>query len=173
MTGVIVVSSLASVLTTKIEHIDDMRRELFRLDQIIARKPADPPPQIPVQSDPVFLEGASVSVIQAGLQERVASVAAASGATITSTSGTPQMQIDGVDYVGLRADFDGSLQAVHEVIRQLETSRPPLIIRRASIHSTNAYPQGIPNEPIHLSAQISIYGAVSGSVAPARREATP
>lgn len=157
-------STLVSILTTKADHIGELRGELFRLEQIIARKPMVAVPETPVQPEQLFVEGSSVSVIQAVLQERVTAVAAKSGATITSMSGLSPAQLDGATYIGLRIDFEGDLRGVHETIRQLETSQPPLIIRRALIRTNNTYAQGGLTEPIRLSSQISIYGAADPSI---------
>ncbi|MES4993815.1 type II secretion system protein GspM [Agrobacterium radiobacter] len=153
---------LASALFDRISRIEEMRTELFRLDQIIARRP----PQLPVEKQQkegglLFIEGDSLPVIQARLQERVNAAASASGALVVSISGMQQVQIIGAAYVGVRADLEGSLGAFHDVIRQLETSEPPLIIRKASIRSTNAISQGKLSGPLQLAGQIVIYGAAN------------
>ncbi|WP_312408648.1 type II secretion system protein GspM [Rhizobium sp.] len=160
----VLTSTLVSILTTKGDHIDELRSELFRLEQIIARKPMVAVPETPVHPEQLFVEGRSVSVIQAVLQERVTAVAAKTGATITSMSGLSPAQLDGATYIGLRIDFEGDLHGVHETIRQLEMSQPPLIIRRALIRTNNTYSQGGLTEAIRLSSQISIYGAADPSI---------
>ncbi|MCC2613768.1 type II secretion system protein GspM [Neorhizobium sp. Rsf11] len=163
---VVIIGSLASILSSKIGNIEEMRAELFRLDEIIARRPS-----ADVQfsnggagSTGLFIEGDSLPVIQAKLQERINTVASATGATVASISGTPQIEIDGATYIGVRADLEGSLQAFHDVVRQLETSEPPLIIRQASIHSTNMLVQGVLSEPLQLAGQIMIYGAIDPAI---------
>jgi general secretion pathway protein M len=153
---------LTSALFDRISHIEEMRMELFRLDQIIARRP----PRLPVEKQQtegglLFIEGDSLPVIQARLQERVNAAASVSGALVVSISGTQQVQINGAAYVGVRADVEGSLGAFHDVIRQLETSEPPLIIRKASIRSTNVVSQGRLSGPLQLTGQIAIYGAAN------------
>nr|WP_246450672.1 type II secretion system protein GspM [Rhizobium wenxiniae] len=158
----VLTSTLVSTLTAKTDHIGELRSELFRLEQIIARKPVAVP-ETPVHPEQLFVEGSSVSVIQAVLQERVTAVAAKSGATITSMSGLSPAHLDGATYIGLRIDFEGDLRGVHETIRQLETSQPPLIIRKALIRTNNTYSEGGLTEPIRLSSQISIYGAADPS----------
>ncbi|MGK6317751.1 type II secretion system protein GspM [Neorhizobium sp. DT-125] len=162
---VVTISYLASVLSTKAGNIEDMRAEIFRLNEIVARKPSDvQPSSVDTGGTGLFIEGESLPVIQANLQERINVVASATGATIASISGTPQVQIDGATYVGVRADVEGSLQAFHDVIRQLETSEPPLVIRQASIHSTNMMSQDTLSEPLQLAGQIMIYGAINPAI---------
>lgn len=164
--------SLWSVISTKHSSIEDLRGELYRLEQAISRQPAE---ALTIFDDPpdLFLEGDSIAVLQAKLQERVSLVAAASGATIASMSGTSQMQVVGAAYVGLRVDLEGSLVAIHGVIRQLETSMPPLIIPKAAIRSNNMFAQGKLDGPILLSAQITIYSAVRPELATVASRATP
>jgi len=162
---VTVLTALATSLSGKAEHINELRTELFRLNQIIARKPTDTSQATALVSPgALFIEGDNLPVIQAKLQERINAVASSSGAMIASISGTPQVKIDGTTYVGVRADVEGSYQAFHEVIRQLETSEPPLIIRQASIRSTNSISQGKLSEPLQLSGQIVVVGAVDPAV---------
>lgn len=158
---------LGSFLSTKVADIADMRAERFRLDEIIARKPltevstASPEPA----ARTLFIEGESLPAIQAKLQERVNAIARSSGATIASISGTSPIELGGATYAGVRADVEGSLKAFHEVVRQLETSEPPLIIRQVAIRGTNRVLQGVLSEPLQLAGQIAIYGAIGPTVA--------
>jgi general secretion pathway protein M len=157
---------LGSFLSAKVSDIADMRAELFRLNEIIARKPltdVNTPSWEPVAGT-LFIEGESLPAIQAKLQERVNAIARSSGTTIASISGTTQIELGGAAYVGVRADMEGSLKAFHEVVRQLETSDPPLIIRQVAIRGTNRIMQGVLSEPLQLAGQIAIYGAVSPTV---------
>ncbi|EUB98373.1 General secretion pathway M protein [Rhizobium sp. CF080] len=157
---------LGSFLSARVTDIADMRAELFRLNEIIARKPLTDvnTPSWEPAAGTLFIEGESLPAIQAKLQERVNAVARSSGATIASISGTTQIELDGAAYVGVRADMEGSLKAFHEVVRQLETSDPPLIIRQVAIRGTNRIMQGVLSEPLQLAGQIAIYGAVSPTV---------
>jgi len=163
---VITVVYLGSFLSAKVADIADMRAELFRLNEIIARKPlteiGTPSPE--PAAGALFIEGESLPAIQAKLQERVNAIARSSGATIASISGAPQIELGGATYVGVRADMEGSLKAFHEVVRQLETSEPPLIIRQAAIRATNRILQGALSEPLQLAGQIAVYGTVNPAV---------
>ncbi|RYG99776.1 MAG: hypothetical protein EON58_02670 [Alphaproteobacteria bacterium] len=173
MIGWVSIYSLASVITTKRTHIEELRTELFQLDHIITRRPLDDVSQPAAQLAGPFVEGSSVPAVQAALQERLTSFATESGVTIASMSGTAPIQINGVTYVGLRADFDGGLKSVHQAIQALETSLPPLVIRSGSIRGTNSYAGGEVREPIQLSAQVSVYGAVSPDVSTAIQAKAP
>ncbi|MCJ9753648.1 type II secretion system protein GspM [Neorhizobium sp. BETTINA12A] len=160
---VITVVYLGSFLSSKANDIADMRVELFRLNEIITRRPlADASTSsLGPAAGTLFIEGESLPAIQAKLQERVNAIARSSGATIASISGTSQTEFNGAAYVGVRADMAGSLKAFHEVVRQLETSEPPLIIRQASIRGTNRVSQGVLSGPLELAGQVTVYGAVN------------
>ena len=157
---------LASFLSDKEARIEDMRSELFRFNEIIARRPRaeTAPLEATAEMAHLFLEGGTAPMIQAKLQERVNAVASASGAIVSSISGSPPIELDGAAYVGVRVDFEGSLRSFHEVLRQLETTEPPLIIRQASIRSTNMVSQGQLMEPLQLAGQIMIYGATDPAI---------
>jgi len=168
--GIIIVVAtvlyLGAFLSAKVTHIADMRAELFRLNEIIARKPltdVNPSSGEPAAGT-LFIEGESLPAIQAKLQERVNAIARSSGATIASISGTTEIELSGAAYVGVRADMEGSLKAFHEVVRQLETSEPPLIIRQVAVRGTNRILQGVLSEPLQLAGQIAVYGAVNPAV---------
>jgi general secretion pathway protein M len=164
---VITVAYLGSFLSSKVTDIADMRVELFRLNEVIARKPLvdASTSSLGPASGALFIEGESLPAIQAKLQERINVIARSSGATIASISGTAQTEFNGAAYVGVRADMAGSLKAFHEVVRLLETSEPPLIIRQATIRGTKRVLQGVLSEPLELAGQITVYGAVNPAVA--------
>lgn len=157
---------LAGVIRAKADNIAMMREELYRLEAVIARRPPDAMKvSTPHGGDELlFVEGESLAAIQAKLQERVNALAGTSGAIVTSISGTPRSDFEGATYVGVRADVEGSLQAVHELVRQVEISQPPLIIRQASLRTTNAISQGILAEPLQLAGQFLILGAIDPQV---------
>lgn len=153
------VSWSASILDAKADHIETLREDAYRLSEVIRRRPQASPASL--DPDPaVFTQGESVAVIQAKLQERLNSVSAATGASVLSVVGIPQAVADHISYVGLKASFQGSLPAVHEVVRQLEFSVPPLIIRQAKFHGENQLAAGVLSEPIQLSAEIVVLAAV-------------
>jgi general secretion pathway protein M len=164
---VIMVVYLGSFLSSKANDISDMRVELFRLNEVIARKPLvdASTSSLGPAAGALFIEGESLPAIQAKLQERINVIARSAGATIASISGTSQTEFNGAAYVGVRADMAGSLKAFHEVVRQLETSEPPLIVRQATIRGTNRVLQGVLSEPLELAGQITAYGAVNPAVA--------
>jgi general secretion pathway protein M len=148
-----------SILDAKADQIETLREDAYRLSEIIRRRPLAASPSLQIDQA-LFTQGESVAVVQAKLQERLNSVSLAAGAAILSVAGIPQATIDHVNYVGLRVSFQGSLPAVHEVLRQLESSVPPLIIPQARLHSETQVAEGSLSEPIKLSAEIVVLAAV-------------
>jgi hypothetical protein len=164
-TIVVLVTSLGSIISDKASNIDSMRGELFRLNQFISRKPPKP---IDATSRPVdenlFLDGSSLPIIHARLQERINATTSEVGVTVASISGMQSIQINGEAYVGVRADIEGDFRSFHEVIRRVEGSMPPLFIREISIRNTSAVSQDVLSGPLHLAGQIVVFGAVSPAV---------
>ncbi|MGN8172516.1 type II secretion system protein GspM [Agrobacterium sp. 22117] len=148
------------ILVGKASRIHEMRTELSRLEQVIALRPRNVTPE-KSRSELLFLDGDSVAIIQARLQERVNAAADNSGASVVSIGGMQPVEINGASYVGVRADFEGSMEAFHNVIRDLEITQPPLIILKTTIRSTNITSQGELSGPLQLSGQITVYGAAN------------
>lgn len=148
------------ILVGKASRIHEMRTELSRLEQVIALRPRNVTPE-KSRSELLFLDGDSVAIIQARLQERVNAAADNSGASVVSISGMQPLEISGASYVGVRADFEGSMEAFHSVIRDLEITQPPLIILKTTIRSTNVTSQGELSGPLQLAGQITVYGAAN------------
>ncbi len=152
-----------SVLQDKAQDIESMRETLYSLNQVNARRP-----QLQAQQQleglALFMEGDSVAAIQAKLQERLSTVSAASGAVISSVAGVPQLTLDDVNYVGLKADIEGSLEAVHEMFRQLELSLPPLVVRQAHFHGMSEAGEAA-SQPVQVSVQLTVLAPVDPALA--------
>lgn len=113
-----------------------------------------------VESGPEFLQGASEAVIRANLQSRLTAIASAHGIKILSVGNTPIRQRGNVRYAGLRADFSGTNEAVHATLFDIETSKPYLVIRNASIRSTLSSQVTGNKGPPEVVVQIQFYGAL-------------
>jgi general secretion pathway protein M len=158
---VVVIGSM-DLLTAKREEIAEGRWTLARLDKLLTQgasmTSAGGHDFTDIATNP-FLPGNSIPLIQANLQGRLNSIAAMQNASIISVGNVPALSIDGVQHVGVRADLQGSLEALYNTIFELETASPPLIVREAIIHSVGN-PGGRSSGPIELVAQISVYGAI-------------
>ncbi len=111
-------------------------------------------------SGPEFLKGASEAVIRGNLQSRLSAIAAAHKVKILSVGNTPIRQRGNVRYAGLRADFSGTNEAIHATLFDIETSKPYLVIRNATIRSTLSSQAAGKKAPPEMIVQIQFYGAL-------------
>lgn len=157
-------------------NIADGRSNLARFELLLKQKPSDLAP-VPVEADSssnAFLDGGNDAVIQAGLQARVNASAASQNVMVASVGNTLVLMIDGVRYVGVRADLQGTLTALNNTLFELETAQPPLIIREATMRSTNVMGSEGLTAPLELAAEIVVYGATRPqTVAPVTGTARP
>lgn len=117
-----------------------------------------------------FLVGENEAVIQANLQNRLNSLAGSAMVTVLSSGGIPSVELDGVRYVGIRANMQGSLKAIHGALLQLETGKPYLIVREMVVHVVN---QGRSPGPVELSVQLSFLGALDPTASNGRKAGAP
>lgn len=142
-------------------EIREKRETIGRLQAIAALKPLlvqEGSAAVPtVRED--FLEGDSEAVMRGNMQTSLTAMVGEGNVNLLSTSNIPDLEIDGARYVGIRADLSGTVDAVHNAIFAIETSRP-LIIREASIWLSG--PDQLPGatDAPRISAQIRIYGAL-------------
>jgi hypothetical protein len=139
------------------------REMLGNLQSIIALKQALTDHKIAIAeatSGPEFLHGTSEAVVRGNLQSRLVEIAGAHGVRVFSVGNTPIRQRENVRYAGLRAVFSGTNEEVHAILFAIETSKPFLVIREASIRST-LNPQATPQKgPGEIVIQIQFDGAL-------------
>ena len=153
----------AGSLTAEAEIIRMKRERLGNLQSIIAlRQVVQDTGALDAQavSGEEFLQGASEAVIRANLQSRLTTIAAAHGVKVLSVGNTPIRQRGNIRYAGLRADVSGTNEAIHATLFDIETSRPYLVIRNATIRSTLSSQATGKNGSPELVAQIQFYGAL-------------
>lgn len=148
-------------LSAQAEEITERRIELGRLDALLARVSADNAvaQTAGTAKEALYLPGDTLAVARARFQERINAIAAQSGATVISINGLSDTVPDGVPLIGAVTDIQGSLSAVHAMLLQIETSTPPLVVRKASIRNTAMLQQGVLQEPLQLAATLEIFGS--------------
>ncbi|RWF70030.1 MAG: general secretion pathway protein GspM, partial [Mesorhizobium sp.] len=136
VTSWVVFLALDSVAVAKAE-IEEKREILGQLQAVAAlARRLDSASDPATGTDPEFLTGESEAVIRGGLQTRLNAIAAANGVTVLSAGNAPALSEAGVDFIGLRANFSGPLEGVHNAILAIETSLPVLFIREATLRTT-------------------------------------
>lgn len=160
--GVAIVLCAIDVVAAKREEIAEGRWTLAKLEKLLAQGASltsETPADLTDDASGPFLPGETIPLIQANLQGRLNSLAAMQSASVISVGNVPALAIDGVQYVGVRADLQGPIEALYNTIFELETSIPPLVIREATIRSTGN-PGDVLSGPVELVAQITLYGAI-------------
>ena len=160
--GVAIVLCAIDVVAAKREEIAEGRWTLAKLEKLLAQGASlasETPADLTDGASGPFLPGETIPLIQANLQGRLNSLAAMQSALVISVGNVPALAIDGVQYIGVRADLQGSMEALYNTIFELETSTPPLLIREATIRSTGN-PGDALSGPVELVAQITLYGAI-------------
>ncbi|KAA3523480.1 general secretion pathway protein GspM [Agrobacterium tumefaciens] len=147
--------------------IEENRIALARYEKTIAtgetflRRPSASPPSSE------FLPNETEAVMQANLQNKLSSLASIATATVLSSGGISSIEIDGVRYVGIRGNLQGTLKSVHGTLLQLETGKPYLIVRDMTVRAINSANLAV---PVEISVQVSFFGALdpttSGKSAP-------
>ncbi|MGR9355886.1 type II secretion system protein GspM [Rhizobium leguminosarum] len=148
-------------LSEQANEIDERRFELGRLNAVLEQKPADSgaAPATAPTSAGVYLDGETMPVTRARLQERISGIAAQAGAVVVSVNSVADSAPDGVPLIGVAVDIQGSLKAIRDAIFQMEASEPPLMVRKALIRMTSPIQEGQLQAPLQLAATIEIYGS--------------
>lgn len=142
-------------------EIDEKRFELGRLNAMLEQNAADTgaSPAIAPAVTGVYLDGETMPVTRARLQERINGIAEQAGAVVVSINSIPDSAPDAVPLIGAAVDIQGSLKAIHDVVFQIEASEPPLLVRKALIRMTSPVQEGQLQAPLQLATSIEIYGS--------------
>jgi general secretion pathway protein M len=129
----------------------------MRLDQLSGRSPPNSESIVSnagVRGSP-FLEGQTITIAGAALQQRVESAVAKAGGALVSS----QVELDGPDakngFVGLTASVELGQPAVQAVLYDVEAGMPYLFVDKLSIQSPEVF--GEP-ESGHMRMTIGVVG---------------
>ncbi|MBK5571571.1 type II secretion system protein GspM [Ensifer sp. SSB1] len=158
--GMAIIYGALVFLTNQGEDILERRRDLARINALVAKKPLIAVTTAVPSDQSIFLEGGETGVLQARLQEIVAALAAASGSTISSSTGIAETTIDGVTFIGLRINLEGGMKPTLDTVVGIETAQPQLIVQKAEMRASNVPAGEVLSEPLQLSTQLTIFAAV-------------
>ena len=158
--GVAIIYGALMFLTNQSEDILERRRDLARINALVAKKPLTGFTTAVPSDQSIFLEGGDLGILQAKLQEIVATIATASGGTISSSTGIAESTIDGVTFIGVRVNFEGGMKPTLDTVVSIETAQPQLIIQKADMRANNVPVGEVLTEPLQLSTQLTIYAAI-------------
>lgn len=157
----------ANSITSLQAEIRDRRELLGRLAAVAdlgARVHTAVGPATVASSDDEFLSGGNEAVARAGLQSRLTAIAGRTGAQLQSIGNLPTEAINGSRYVGIRVEMAGTIEMLHEVVLQIETTRPWLLIDGGSIW-TSGNLESSRAMPPKISARIEVFGALAPEIA--------
>jgi hypothetical protein len=160
----VVVAPLRAFLGERAEAIVDRRATLARYEAVAMQEKAvrlyaQQVAESNAQGE--LLSGASEGVVNANLQALLKAAADRAGATVNSIRMLPAKTVNGASLVGARLDVSGSIEALHALLRSLESETPLLLVLTASLRrqmpvwGAQAASDGI------LAAQFDVFGGAS------------
>ena len=140
------------------------RAILARLDAIAAQRAtvADLAAQAASNGSAEFLQGGNDGVAAANLQTLVKGMVEPTGARLRSVRTLPTKPEESMKFIGVQVDITGTIEAVYQSVRAVETAKPFLFIVGALLKPTQQAaiaPSGTSAAPT-IDAQLDIIGAM-------------
>lgn len=110
-----------------------------------------------------FLEGRDHALVLADLQTRLGAMIVAKQSQLLSTRVLPPVSEERLTHLGVRLQIRGHMKRAHEILYEIETTRPLLFIRRAQIRldeSTARSRVTTPEASAQLIVEIDVYGVL-------------
>lgn len=145
-------------------RISQQRVILVRLNAIAAQRAtvADLAAQSASNGSAEFLQGGNDGVAAANLQTLVKGMVESTGARLRSVRTLPTKPRDDSKFIGVQLEITGTIQAVYQAVRTIETAKPFLFIEDALLRPTQRVAMtspGMSAEPT-IDAQLDIVGAM-------------
>jgi general secretion pathway protein M len=145
-------------------QISQQRVILVRLNAIAAQRAtvADLAAQSATDGSAEFLQGGNDGVAAANLQTLVKGMVESTGAKLRSVRTLPTKPQDDTKFIGVQLEITGTIQAIYQAVRTIETAKPFLFIEDALLRPTQRVamaPPGMSAEPT-IDAQLDIVGAM-------------
>lgn len=137
----------------------EKRQQLGRLEQVLST--AETFTTLPIgSSTSVFLAGTGEGGMQANLQRRLTALMRDKRQNLAAVGPVAAFESEGIRYVGITANVSGSHAELSNLIFELETSTPPLLIRSAKLSARQLLSSSSIVEEQNLQAQLAVFGAV-------------
>jgi hypothetical protein len=145
-------------------QISQQRAILVRLNAIAAQRAAvtDLAAQSASDGSAEFLQGGNDGVAAANLQTLVKGMVESTGARLRSIRTLPTKPQENMKVIGVQVDITGTIQAVYQSVRAVETAKPFLFIVGALLKPTQQAAiasSGTSTAPT-IDAQLDIVGAM-------------
>jgi hypothetical protein len=145
-------------------QISQQHAILVRLNAIATQRAtvADLAAQSASDGSAEFLQGGNDGVAVANLQTLVKGMVESTGARLRSVRTLPTKPQEDMKFIGVQVDITGTIQAIYQSVRAIETAKPFLIIESALLRPAQRVaitPPGMSAEPT-IDAQVDIVGAM-------------
>lgn len=144
------------------EAVAERRQTLARYEAVVSHEEQikDYARQVAnINASGELIEGDSEGVINANLQARLKSIAAASRVTVKSIQMLPEKEFRGVTLVGARIQATGSYESIHELARAIEGAPPLLIITTAALRVLDPFWGGGGNQiEQNIDVEFDVFG---------------
>lgn len=143
------------------DEITEKEQMLGRLESILAREGEVRAANERIKAQLTegdFLKGANEGVIAAELQIRLKGIAERNGARVLTMQGLTLPADDVLRYIGAKITLVGTHQQLQRAVFEIETDKPYLFIRNASLKLTPSS-NGAPTEPV-LEAHLDVAGTL-------------
>jgi hypothetical protein len=141
------------------DRLTELRERAGKLTQLVEMKTRLQPLDLDSVDEVgrgLFLEAESLTIGRANLQSTIDAVAQSHSLVLASAGSVPDIDEKGIKLIGLRIDVTGTYEAIQKAIIDIETVRPPLLVRELTLRQTSGEAG---DRPVELAAQIKIFGA--------------
>jgi hypothetical protein len=155
---------IQAFFTDRDAQILQQRAILARLNAIVAQRAtvANLTAQSASDGSTEFLQGGNDGVAAANLQTLIKGMVEPTGARLRSVRTLPTKPQDDMKFIGVQLEITGTIQAVYQAVRTIETAKPFLFIEDALLRPTQRVAMTLPGvsaEPT-IDAQLDIVGAM-------------
>lgn len=147
-------------LTQQQIQIVEKRKELGTFERQLDRFNAALPTAPASNGQQLFLSGSDEGLLQADLQSRLNSIAQTNQVDISSIGPSPSFEKDEVRYVGVTTVFVGRNANLQNVLMEIESTVPRLLIQKFRMSSLRQQSFDPPETETGIRAELTVYGAI-------------
>lgn len=152
---------MVSALIAQTNEIADLRLRAGKLAPLAAlRDEALKLARLPAQTaaSGLLIEAENLPIARANLQTLVNAIVAAHGGLISSSGDVPDIEEKALLLIGMRGDISGTNETMARMLAEIESHRPPLLVRELLLRAEGSPP---PDLPTTLTASIRLYGVIN------------
>jgi len=109
-----------------------------------------------------YLKGESEALMAAGLQTKLAQLAAANRVRFHSTRALPLRERDASRFIGVSVQFKAEIEQVRALLFRIESHRPFLFVEGLQIRPVSPFSQRDPELAGILDVRLDVFGAMPG-----------